>query len=64
MSCQLAEWINELHNYIRVIAALAHVDMVVRVNGLLRATFTAEDLDSTVRDDLLHHQYPIHSIYA
>ena len=37
---------------VRVIAALAHVDMVVRVDGLLRATLATKNFNSTVRDDL------------
>ena len=37
----------------RVVAALAHVDMVVRVNGLFGAKLAAEDLDGSVRDDLV-----------
>ena len=38
--------------HIRVITALAHVDMVVRVDGLLRATLATKNLNGTVRDDL------------
>lgn len=41
-----------LNRYARIIAALAHVDMVIRVDGLLGTKFAAEDLDGTVRDDL------------
>ena len=41
-----------LDRYARIIAALAHVDMVIRVDGLLGTKFAAEDLDGTVRDDL------------
>lgn len=37
---------------LRVVGALAHVDMVVRVNRLLRTELTAEQLDSAVGDDL------------
>lgn len=37
---------------VRVIAALAHVDMVVRVDRLLGPALTTEDLDRAVGDDL------------
>jgi hypothetical protein len=33
---------------LRIVAALAHVNMIIRVNRFLRAKFTAEELDSTV----------------
>ena len=36
----------------RVVRRLRHVDVVVRVDGLLRAELAAEDLDRAVRDDL------------
>jgi len=36
----------------RIVAALAHVDMVIRMYRLLRAQFSAKDLNSTVRNDL------------
>jgi hypothetical protein len=37
---------------IRVVGGLGHVDVVVGVNGLLRAELTTEELDSAVGDDL------------
>jgi hypothetical protein len=42
--------------HIRVIIALAHVDMVVRVNRLLGAKLTAQNLYRTVRNYLLMSQ--------
>lgn len=39
-------------SYVRVVAALAHVDMVVGVNGLFGPELAAEDLDGTVRNNL------------
>jgi hypothetical protein len=36
-----------------VVGGLAHVDVVVRVDGALRADLTAEKLDRPVRDDLV-----------
>lgn len=44
--------------YSRIIAALAHVNMVVRMYRLLRAQFSAKHLNCTVRNDL---QYDIFS---
>ena len=38
--------------HIRVVTALAHVDVVIGVDGLLGAKLAAEDLDGAVRDDL------------
>ena len=39
--------------YARVVAALAHVDMIIGVNWLLGAEFSAKELNGTVRDDLI-----------
>lgn len=36
----------------RVVTALAHVNMIVGVNRLLRAEFTTKDLNGTVRNNL------------
>lgn len=36
----------------RVIATLTHVDMIIRVDWLLGAQFSAEQFDSTIGDDL------------
>ena len=38
--------------YARVVRRLAHVDVVVRVDGLLRALDAAQDLDGAVGNDL------------
>ena len=38
----------------RVVGRLGHVDVVVRVNGLLRAAFAAEQFVRAVGDDLVH----------
>jgi hypothetical protein len=49
----LGEYATMLYEvYVRVVAALAHVDVVVGVNRLLRSELAAEDLNSTVGDDL------------
>lgn len=37
----------------RVVGALRHVDMVVRVNGLLAAQLSTQDLDGSVGDDFV-----------
>ena len=39
--------------HVRVVAALAHVDMVIRMHGLLGAQFTTQDFDGSVRDNLV-----------
>ena len=41
-----------ISSYSRIIAALAHVDMIVRMYRLLRAQFSAKHLNRTVRNDL------------
>jgi hypothetical protein len=37
---------------VRVVRGLRHVNVVVGVDGLLRAELTTEELDGTVGDDL------------
>lgn len=44
------------HN-VRVVRALAHVDMVVGVHWLFRAEFSAENFDGAVGDDLVSRLY-------
>lgn len=58
LECQ---WIWILHSFGRngnvpVVAALAHVDMVIGMNGFLRTTLAAKDLNGTIRDDLIRNQ--------
>ena len=43
-----------MSSYSRIIAALAHVNMIVRMYRLLRAQFSAKHLNRTVRNDLWH----------
>ena len=38
----------DTNQYVRIVAALTHVDMVVRVHWLLRAALAAENLNCTV----------------
>lgn len=44
--------VGRLDRSIRIIATLAHIDVVIRVDRLLGTELAAEDLDGTVRDDL------------
>lgn len=37
---------------LRIVTALAHVDVVVRMDGLFGAQFTTQDLNRAVGDDL------------
>ena len=39
-------------SYARIIATLAHIHVVIRVDGLLGAELATKNLDGTVRDDL------------
>lgn len=41
------------HN-VRIVAALAHVNVIVGVHRLLRTTLASEDLNGTVGNDLVH----------
>ena len=38
--------------HVRIVTALAHVDMVIGVHGLLGSKLAAKDLDSPIRDNL------------
>ena len=38
--------------HVRVVAALAHVDMVIGVHGLLGSKLASKDLDGPIRDNL------------
>ena len=38
--------------HVRIVTALAHVDMVIGVDGLLGSKLSSKDLNSTVGDDL------------
>lgn len=42
-----------VRNDSRIVGTLGHVDVVVGVNGLLAAQFTAQDLDSSVGNDFI-----------
>ena len=48
ISTYILMWIE----HVRIVAALAHVDMVIGVHGLLGSKLAAKDLDSPIRDNL------------
>ena len=41
---------------VRVVAALAHVNMVIGVNGFLGPELSSENLDGPIRDNLRVHR--------
>lgn len=49
---QSQEDVINLKSHIRVVAALAHVNMIIGVDGFLGTQLTSQDLNCTVCDDL------------
>src|SRR5260221_11268174 len=47
-------FIKESKSCSRIITALAHINVIVRMNRFFRAQFSTKDLDSTVGNDLYH----------
>jgi len=46
--------VTKMRSYSRIIAALAHVNVIVRVHRLLGAQLSTKDLNSSIRNDLYH----------